>query len=36
MTRRALRRLTTLAADYCWICGWWSRPGCGHTTPWQG
>jgi hypothetical protein len=31
-----IRRLATLRNEYCWLCGWWSRPGCGHTTPWQG
>jgi hypothetical protein len=33
MTRRLAH---LLRADYCWVCGWWSRPACGHTTPWNG
>jgi hypothetical protein len=27
-----MTRLAALRYAYCWICGWWSRPECGHTT----
>lgn len=26
------RLLAPLGLGYCWICGWWTRPTCGHTT----